>query len=554
MIKKEPMFFRRFCILALVVFSLTGCASRSRSPLSDNVSFYDPAKKAEFESGIKQDHTERKFGLLSTNSLFAKEDESGFFLFQPDSQTWKAYYYFFHIRKRIFEDFPHIVPENENEIPVVFNSRVQYFLEYFQTRGRGFFSNWLSRSGKYIPMMKQILVAKEMPVDLVYLAMIESGFNVRAKSHMGAVGPWQFIESTGKRYGLRIDSWVDERMDPEKSTIAAANYLRDLYDMFQSWELAAAGYNCGEERVQAAIDRFQVYDFWEISEHTLPKETKDYVPKLMAALIIAKKPEQYGFKGIEYQEPKPVEKVLVLPQRSLRDIAGVIGINYISLRDFNPSLIREATPPGDSYKINVPMGYGKAVAARYNDISALKMVAVATPSNSITYYRVRRGDSLGKIARRYGVSVSSMKSANKIRGSMIRVGQMLAIPGGSRVAYSSTKGTVQKNGSISHRVKGGDSLGRIAANYGSSVSAIKSANGIKGSQIIAGQVLTIPGGKTFSTNNSKSGDIIKYRVRKGDTLWDIASKYDVSVSSIKRWNNLRSSQLASGKQLTIYLE
>jgi LysM repeat protein len=137
---------------------------------------------------------------------------------------------------------------------------------------------------------------------------------------------------------------------------------------------------------------------------------------------------------------------------------------------------------------------------------------------------------------------------------MIRVGQMLAIPGGSRVAYSSTKGTVQKNGSISHRVKGGDSLGRIAANYGSSVSAIKSANGIKGSQIIAGQVLTIPGGKTFSTNNSKSGDIIKYRVRKGDTLWDIASKYDVSVSSIKRWNNLRSSQLASGKQLTIYLE
>jgi membrane-bound lytic murein transglycosylase D len=492
--------------------------------------------------------------LLSTNSLFAKEDESGFFLFQPDSQTWKAYYYFFHIRKRIFEDFPHIVPENENEIPVVFNSRVQYFLEYFQTRGRGFFSNWLSRSGKYIPMMKQILVAKEMPVDLVYLAMIESGFNVRAKSHMGAVGPWQFIESTGKRYGLRIDSWVDERMDPEKSTIAAANYLRDLYDMFQSWELAAAGYNCGEERVQAAIDRFQVYDFWEISEHTLPKETKDYVPKLMAALIIAKKPEQYGFKGIEYQEPKPVEKVLVLPQRSLRDIAGVIGINYISLRDFNPSLIREATPPGDSYKINVPMGYGKAVAARYNDISALKMVAVATPSNSITYYRVRRGDSLGKIARRYGVSVSSMKSANKIRGSMIRVGQMLAIPGGSRVAYSSTKGTVQKNGSISHRVKRGDSLGRIAANYGSSVSAIKSANGIKGSQIIAGQVLTIPGGKTFSTNNSKSGDIIKYRVRKGDTLWDIASKYDVSVSSIKRWNNLRSSQLASGKQLTIYLE
>ena len=554
MIKKEPMFFRRFCILALVVFSLTGCASRSRSPLSDNVSFYDPAKKAEFESGIKQDHTERKFGLLSTNSLFAKEDESGFFLFQPDSQTWKAYYYFFHIRKRIFEDFPHIVPENENEIPVVFNGRVHYFLQYFQNRGRSSFSKWLSRSGKYIPMMKQILVAKEMPVDLVYLAMIESGFNVRARSHMGAVGPWQFISSTAKRYGLRVDSWVDERMDPEKSTIAAANYLRDLYNMFQSWELAAAGYNCGEERVQAAIDRFQVYDFWEISEHTLPRETKDYVPKLMAALIIAKNPEKYGFRGIEYQEPKPVEKVLVLPQRSLKDIAAVIGADYISLRDFNPSLIREATPPGGSYKINVPLGYGKVVTAKYNNISALKMVAVATPGNSTNYHRVRRGDSLGAIARRYGVSLSSIKRANKIRGSMIRAGQVLAIPGGSRVAYSSTNATVRKTESIKHKVRRGDSLGRIAVSYGSSVSAIKSANGIKGSQIIVGQVLTIPGGKTVTKNNGKAGDVIKYRVKKGDTLWDIASKYDVSVSSIKRWNNLSSSQLASGKQLTIYVE
>ena len=554
MIKREPMLFRRLYILTLVLLCFAGCASKSRSPLSDSISFYDPAKKAEFERGLRQDHTQRKFGLVSTDSLFAKEDESGFLLLQPDSQTWKAYYYFFHLRKRIFEDFPHIVPENENEIPVVFNGRVHYFLQYFQNTGRSSFSKWLSRSGKYIPMMKQILEAKEMPVDLVYLAMIESGFNVRARSHMGAVGPWQFISSTAKRYGLRVDSWVDERMDPEKSTIAAANYLRDLYNMFQSWELAAAGYNCGEERVQAAIDRFQVYDFWEISEHTLPRETKDYVPKLMAALIIAKNPEKYGFRGIAYQEPKPVEQVLVLPQRSLRDIAAVIGADYISLRDFNPSLIREATPPGGSYKINVPLGYGKVVTAKYNNISALKMVAVATPGNSTKYHRVRRGDSLGEIARRYGVSMSSIKRANRMRGSMIRVGQVLAIPGGSRVAYSSTNATVRKTESLKHKVRRGDSLGRIAVSYGSSVSAIKSANGIKGSQIIVGQVLTIPGGKTVTKNNGKAGDVIKYRVKKGDTLWDIASKYDVSVSSIKRWNNLSSSQLASGKQLTIYVE
>jgi membrane-bound lytic murein transglycosylase D len=274
----------------------------------------------------------------------------------------------------------------------------------------------------------------------------------------------------------------------------------------------------------------------------------------MAALIIAKNPEKYGFRGIAYQEPKPVEQVLVLPQRSLRDIAAVIGADYISLRDFNPSLIREATPPGGSYKINVPLGYGKVVTAKYNNISALKMVAVATPGNSTKYHRVRRGDSLGEIARRYGVSMSSIKRANRMRGSMIRVGQVLAIPGGSRVAYSSTNATVRKTESIKHKVRRGDSLGRIAVSYGSSVSAIKSANGIKGSQIIVGQVLTIPGGKTVTKNNGKAGDVIKYRVKKGDTLWDIASKYDVSVSSIKRWNNLSSSQLASGKQLTIYVE
>lgn len=554
MIQNEPMFSRLFFISALAVFSLIGCASKTESPFSGSISFYDQAKKTEFEGDIKGDRVQRKFGLLSTNSLFAKEDKSGFFLLQPDSQTWKSYYNFFRVRKRIFEDFPHIVPENENEIPVVLNYRVQYFLEYFQNSGRGFFSNWLSRSGKYTPMMKQILEAKELPIDLVYLAMIESGFNVKARSYKGAVGPWQFIPSTAKRYGLRVDSWVDERMDPEKSTIAAANYLRDLYDMFQSWELAAAGYNCGEERVQAAIDTLKVDDFWEISERTLPRETKDYVPKLMAALIIAKNPEKYGFMGIEYNEPEPVEKVVFPPQRSLRDIAGVIGIDYRSFRDFNPGLIREAIPPGDSYKINVPMGYGRVVAERYNDIASLKMIAITTPGNSIKYYRVRRGDSIGKIARRYGVSVSSVKRTNKIRGSKIRAGQMLAIPGGSRAGYAGTKGNVKVSKSLKYKVRHGDSLGRIAARYGTSVSSIKSANGIKGSAIRVGQVLKIPARKTVSKNNVKAGDVIKYRVKKGDTLWKIASKYDVTVPKIRKWNNLRSSQLDSGEQLTIYLE
>ena len=193
-----------------------------------------------------------------------------------------------------------------------------------------------------------------MPTDLVYLSMIESGFQVKAKSHKAAVGPWQFIKPTAKRYGLRVDAWADERMDPKKSTIAAANYLSDLYAMFQNWELAAAGYNCGEDRVQSAIDKYGINDFWQISEFTLPKETKNYVPKLMAALIVAKNPEKYGFIGIQYQPSQDYEVAFVPGQKSLKDIAQVIGVSQNTLVELNPALKLKTTPPGSSYDINVP--------------------------------------------------------------------------------------------------------------------------------------------------------------------------------------------------------
>jgi Transglycosylase SLT domain len=236
-----------FAIILGILF-LNGCtattAYKSNSSLN-GMGLYNPH--------LDEDNQQKPTQVFGKNSLFVKE-ASGFFLMEPDSQTWKAYYYFFHLRKRIFEDLPGVVPENEHDIPIVLNDRVQSFLQYFQAEGRDVFSEWLSRSGKYIPMMKEILEANGMPLDLVYLAMIESGFNMRARSNKGAVGPWQFIEPTARRYGLRIDSWVDERMDAQKSTEAAANYLHDLYDMFESWDLAAAGYNAGEDRV-----RFQIF-------------------------------------------------------------------------------------------------------------------------------------------------------------------------------------------------------------------------------------------------------------------------------------------------------
>jgi len=293
-----------------------------------------------------------------------------FFFLNPHIQAWKTYYHF----ENIFIELPDVAPDDEKQIPVVLNERVMHFMTYFQTRGRESFSIWLARSGKYIPNMKVILQQRGMPTDLVYLAMIESGFNVKARSHAAAVGPWQFIKPTAKRYGLRVDSWVDERMDPNKSTVAAANYLSDLYAMFQNWELAAAGYNCGEDRVQNAIDKYQINDFWQISEFTLPKETKNYVPKLMAALIIARDPAKYGFVGISYHEPVPYETIRVAPQKSLSEVARVIGVSPTKLKELNPALIHEATPPGNPYPIHVPPGYASIVTQKNQQIASLKNV------------------------------------------------------------------------------------------------------------------------------------------------------------------------------------
>lgn len=511
------------------ILFLSGCATtvRESNSYSNGISFYNMNDKSGLEN-----NQQKPAQTFSKNSPFAKET-SGFFLIEPDSQTWKAYYYFFHLRERSFEDLPGIVPESEHDIPIVLNDKVQSFLQYFQIGGHDLFSEWLSRSGKYIPMMKEILEAKAMPLDLVYLAMIESGFNVRARSKKGAVGPWQFIESTARRYGLRVDSWVDERMDPEKSTEAAANYLRDLYDMFESWELAAAGYNAGEDKVRSAIEKFKISDFWEISEYTLPEETRDYVPKLIAALIIAKNPGKYGFSEIQYQKPEPIEKAKVPAQRSLRDISRISDIRYERLSDLNPSLVKGFTPPGNDYEINVPLGYKSTIEARYDDISAAPMRAVAKSGNgnSITY-RVKRGDTLEKIASRYNANASTLKSTNGIRGSNVRIGQVVTI------SYSGSHLDENNNeNNTSRKIATANSPGNLRVKK-----AIAPLNNSSAKPL------------SKSTQKSDTKNVVGYRVRKGDTIWNIATRYDVSVSNIKKWNNLKSTKLPAGDRLKIYVE
>ncbi len=543
--KKKSMFYRYFITSAtLLLLLVVGCGNKyssqntSQSPMPGIYTGDNPDIKV-----IDDDYYTKNY--RDQNNI-----KPSFFFMNPHIQAWKTYYQF----ESIFIQLPDVAPEHEKEIPVVLNARVMHYMNYFQNRGRKSFSIWLARSGKYIPNMRQILQQRGMPTDLVYLAMIESGFNVKARSHAAAVGPWQFIKPTAKRYGLRVDSWVDERMDPKKSTEAAANYLSDLYAMFQNWELAAAGYNCGEDRVQNAIDKYQINDFWQISQFTLPKETKNYVPKLMAALIIAKDPAKYGFVGIKYHEPIPYETVRVAPQKNLRDIARVIGVSQARLIELNPALIHAATPPGAPYPIHVPVGYAAIVTQKNQQIASLKNVSPQIAKRSSTYrHKVRRGDTLGGIARKYGSSVSKIKRANGLKSSTIRIGQRLKIPG--RYATVSSKSSQHATSTVKYRVKSGDTLGAIAARHRVSTSDVRRANNIKGSLIKTGQVLTIPGasGRYYGDDTSarKTTKIAKYKVKSGDTLGGIAAKHGVSITTIRRANGIKGSNIRAGQTLKI---
>lgn len=252
-------------------------------------------------------------------------------------------------------------PEELDEltVPVEFKDAVDHYIAYFTTKKRKMFVSWLRRAKRYTPLLKKILSEHDLPEDLVYLAMIESGFNPKAYSPMAACGPWQFISATGQRYGLRIDHWVDERRDFEKATVAAARYLKDLFGRFDCWYLAASGYNAGEGRIEQAIRRYNTTDYWELYRYnTLPRETRQYIPQLIAAATISEDPERYGFADADPEEP-PLEyqkkkvpggtPLYVLAEASLSDLSEIKALN--------PELMTRITPPGkDRYVVKLPAG------------------------------------------------------------------------------------------------------------------------------------------------------------------------------------------------------
>jgi membrane-bound lytic murein transglycosylase D len=397
------------------------------------------------------------------------------------------------------------------DLPVTRNASVDTWINFLSGRNADKTQLWLERTGMYGPMIRSELRQRGMPEDLLYLALIESGLSPRAYSKAAASGMWQFIAETGKRYGLEVSQEVDERRDPVKSTAAALDYLTYLYNRFDSWYLAAAAYNTGENRVGRIMremfgtEKGTDDHFWKIA-HRLPRETRDYVPLMLAAGHIGKEPAKFGFPELNYQDPLMFEVVWVPGATDLALIARAAGVLEKEVEDLNPQLMRKRTPPNRGWAVRIPEGSRIAFDAEFPALyrtarlsapeaprqAAVAPVASATrapASTTARTHRVRSGETMDQIARRYGVSVAAVRGANSsVDPRRMRVGQALRIP----AASSGSAQVARASSSVRyHRVARGENLSVIARRYGVSVRQIQSWNGISGSRIHAGQRIRV---------------------------------------------------------------
>jgi membrane-bound lytic murein transglycosylase D len=378
------------------------------------------------------------------------------------------------------------------KIPLEINEDVERWIDYFTVKDRERFQRFLERGEKWKGQVMAVLTDQGIPTEIFYQAMIESGFACGATSHASAVGIWQFIRGTGRRYGLRVDSYVDERRDPLRSTIAASLYLKDLYNVFQSWYLAMAAYNAGEGRIMNAIMRAKTRDFWEmVKKHELPSETMNYIPKFLAATIIGHSPRKYGFDDLKPEMMPALVSVSVPSPVKLSDIASITGIPLQTLKDENPNLLRGITPPGVStYRIWVPKDQADAVEGETDRLAAMRIrgmrsVGAVAAAGRPRYHVVEPGDTLAKVAGMYGLSVRQLKRLNHLHSGKLAPGTRLALGG-------SGKGGGQQ-ASKRYRVKRGDNLEGIARRFGLSVSDLKRLNRLKRNKLYIGQVLAIGG-------------------------------------------------------------
>ena len=447
------------------------------------------------------------------------------------------------------------VDPREFDIPVEVNASVEKWVTYFTGPGRKYYARWLARSSRYRPMMLRQLRAEGLPEDLVYLSMIESGYNAHAYSHAAAAGLWQFIPSTGTLYDLRIDWWVDERRDPEQSLGAAMAFLSELHGMFGDWRLAWAGYNTGPGRVRRATSKAGSKDFWTLAAGTyLHPETDNYVPKIMAAAIIGKHPERYGFTDVPYQDELVYDIASVDGSVELEVIARCAGTTVDVIKELNPALRRYATPP-EGYDVRVPVGTRDTFLAALAEVPASKRVTVV-------YHKVKRGETLSKIGARYSTSVAAISAANNLQNvDRISVGMSLRIPrGGSAVAVAPKAPTSRTRTKAAarptvHVVRRGETLSAIAGRYGVTATQLRAWNRLRdASHIEVGQRIALSGGSgTAETPKSPRSTAVTHVVQRGETLTAIAKRYQVSAGDLQAWNQIRNaSQINVGQRLQVH--
>lgn len=470
--------------------------------------------------------------------------------------------------------------EVQFDFPVVENQKVQYYIDYFTGPGRKVFTRWMERSTRYLPYMQEVFASHGLPRDLAYLSIVESGLNPKAYSWAHASGPWQFIGSTGKMFGLESDYWRDERRDFEKSTQAAALFLKELHGIFEGdWYLAVASYNAGPGAVGRAIERSGSRDFWTIA-HTphLPEETKNYIPKLLAVLLIAKQPERYGFADTAFQEPLICDTVTLPAPTDVEVIARLAGSSYQEIKALNPELKRWCTPPKEeNYRVNLPLGTKESFLAAYAEL----------PEEERTNYTLRKvgkGETLKGLARAYRLSSDELLRLNALSSpKAVKAGRNLVIPlrpGVGPIPVEDLRDdpvAVKIAGSKRYTVKKGDNLSKIARRTGVSLANLKAWNRLSNkSRLKVGQVLlvgpgkgkgkgaaaTVAKGKTGTKKGggrtaqqaAKAGDKVVYKVKKGDTVYQIARQYDVTPANILSWNGLsREHVLQPGQSLTLRL-
>jgi membrane-bound lytic murein transglycosylase D len=473
------------------------------------------------------------------------------------------------------------IKSTHSDLPLMMTDQVAGYISYFSNHGRGTFERAFARSGRYHDMMVRILREEGVPQDLIYLAQAESGFQPTAVSRAGARGIWQFMGARGRGYGLQRSLWVDDRQDPEKSTRAAARHLRDLYAQFGDWYLAMAAYNSGPGTVQAAVKRTGYADFWELyRRNVLPKETRNYVPIILAVTIVTKNLSQYGFDDVSMDEPLTFDTVTINYPVDLRLVADCTDATQAQLQQLNPSLLRLTTPKEGAFELHLPAGTKQQYQTAIAEIPAGMRLWWRYPT-------VHSGDTLASLSRAYHTTAKSIAEANHLDGTELQTDAKLIVP------VTPGKHSVSDTATYAHRitrykVRKGDTVQTVAENFGVPAQMVRRWNGLRGDSLHGRTVLALhlpvtPTGEAASTASSKparhskttqtttanvstgksarkpesndddsreQASVLHHKVKSGETLYSIATTYKTTVAALKR-NNQNIATLRPGMILVV---